>query len=121
MLEITEEQITAFKAKSVSRFEAKMKVYLTKTFPDWSLEKTPNQLHSFIICGIDIAKGYNLFSEKSVCKFIGITVILGQDFDSKPEYLWAKEILENPEKLDEAIVIDKLCSAVVQDLNQKET
>jgi len=39
---------------------------------------------------------YGLEEEEQILQFAAVTLLLGEDFDSDPDYVWAGEILRDP-------------------------
>lgn len=91
MLVIRNQQTDVLSKYMIKRFEARIAVYLSKSFPD--VDK--DNLWQIIQYGIEKAKTYNIISESNVYEYIILMLILGQDFDTNPSYSWASEVLNS--------------------------
>jgi len=93
MLTIRPAQIKVFSQTEVAKFEEWMIVHLKKYFPVQCRAAGEQQLRTIIRTGIDRATVYEISSQRDVCKYIDLMVVLGRDFDTDRRFPWAAEIL----------------------------
>lgn len=106
MLAIRAEQVDSFQRDLEAEFEAQMVVHLAEVVPD---ERGDDSLRPVIRAGIAKARGYGILDAPSVAQLITIMVVVEPEFDERPEYRWAKQVLG-----DESIEPDARVDIVVE-------
>jgi hypothetical protein len=93
MLAIRPEQLAVLSQAQVKRFEDWMLAHLKTFFPKESELAGELELREKIQYGIKQASTYRITSERDVCKYIDLMMVLGRDFDRDKKLPWAAEIL----------------------------
>jgi hypothetical protein len=118
MLIIRQEQLRAFSRAEVANFEEWMLAHLRKFFPAQCRAAGESGLQKMIRRGIERAASYRITTQRDVCKYIDLMVVLGSDFDTDPRLSWAKVILKNP--WSEGMRMRRLVIEAQNYLRQKE-
>jgi len=79
------------------RFIARTIAHLREVFPAATGNHGPPVLRTLVEEGMTRAGAYQLTGQWEITLFIDLLVGLGGNFDQRPEYLWLRRILENPE------------------------
>ena len=53
-------------------------------------------LHARVLTCAPRCAAYGLQEEEQILQFAAVTLLLGEDFDSEPEHVWAHEVLSDP-------------------------
>jgi len=96
MLTIRKEQFDEIGRRLAHRWEDTMVLHLETFFPERCAELGEQGVRDAIELGQKKAAKYDIHTERDICKFLNFMFALGFDFDTDPEYPWAKEILTNP-------------------------
>jgi hypothetical protein len=96
MLTIRDEQIQALARADVARFEQRVFAHLKEFFPAQCRPLTEQELRRTIRVGLERAASYEIVSQRDVCMFIDLMMVLGRDFDTDKRFPWAQEILAKP-------------------------
>jgi hypothetical protein len=107
MLKIRPEQMEAFEAAAVKRFEDRMVEHLRNFSPKHAQVLDEEQLRTVVRYGIEHAESHNLTSERSIRVYTETMLMLGGNFDVDPQYPWAAEILGRAEE-DQVARIDAI-------------
>ena len=94
MLTIRPEQLVVLSQPQVKRFEDWMLAHLKKFFPKESEVAGESGLRETIQHGIKQAATYGITTERDVCKYIDLMIVLGRDFDQDEKFPWAGQILK---------------------------
>ena len=121
MLKIRPEQFAVFQKAALEEFEGLMVIHLSKFFPARVTELGEPNVRDLIRYGIQRAASYRISQEPEVCKYIGIMVVFGRDFDRDPQLPWASAILGNPNFPSSSVRVTELHEAAVAALRPKET
>ena len=95
-LTIRQEQLDKFSRSEVRKFEDWVYEHLRKFFADQCAADGEEGIRDRIRYGIRRAARYGITSQRDVCKYIDLIMILGQDFEMGSRFPWAMEILERP-------------------------
>lgn len=95
-LTIRAEQLDEYSRREVRKFEDWVGEHLRKFFPQQCEAAGDPEVRRLIRDGIRRAAGYRITSQRDVCKFIDLTMLAGENFESDPRLPWALEILERP-------------------------
>jgi len=90
--------MAVFAEVETKKFVDRMVVHLKKFFPKQCEVTGEPQLRETIRYGIKRAKIYGIVTERDVCKYIDLMVVLGRDFDADKRFPWAGEILTTSKK-----------------------
>ena len=94
-LTIRQAQMDVFSQVEVRKFEDWMVAHLRQFFPAQSRALGEPQSRELIRHGIRRAANHGIKTERDVCKFIGLMIVHGRDFDRDNQSAWAGEILAN--------------------------
>src|SRR5258706_12169906 len=100
MLTIRRAQLVAFSQADTQKFERWMLVHLQTFFPKQCEAAGELQIRDTIRYGMKRAAAHGLTSKRDVCKYIGVMLALGRDFDTDERFPWAGKILtelKNPD------------------------
>jgi hypothetical protein len=111
VLKIRPEQRDALGAVHLASYEERMLSHVNHFFPEQCEALTEEQTVEAIREGIQRAAAYEIVAERDVCKFTDLMFAFGRDFDSNPEYPWAREILRDPLLPNSHIRMDRLFQA----------
>jgi hypothetical protein len=109
VITLREEQVEVFQKRKQREFREKMILHLRKGFVSQTAEKTDDDLRILIDSGIKRAKRYRVVLEDDVQRYLECMLFCGEDFDSHPNFKWARVALRarnltGTEKMD---VIEK--------------
>ena len=95
MLTIRKAQMEEFGRHRSAVFEQVAIDHVRKLFAEDCVARTEVQLRELIRNGIARGRSYGLTASKDLLTFIDHMFILGPEFDDKPEYSWARDVLTN--------------------------
>jgi hypothetical protein len=121
MLTIRKQQFAVFQKAASEEFEARMMAHIQKFFPHRMAELGEASVRDLIRYGIERAASYRISQEPEVCKYIGIMVVFGRDFDRDPQLPWASAILREPNFPSSSVRVTELHKAAVAALRPKGT
>ena len=106
MLVIREEQMQVFDDYAFQQFIDDMVIELRNDYPTQTAEMPEKDLRKMIEDGTDRAEIYDVTTVSDVRRFLGCMLLLGQNFDTEDQTVWAGEILRDKEmsgtlKMDE--------------------
>ncbi len=108
MLKIRKEQIDELAKVSVKRFEDDMLAHVKEFFPGhYEIFGEPT-VRRVIQYAVDRSEGYGFTTERNVCLYINLILLLGSNFDADVQYPWAEEILSDTTGADPAARADRL-------------
>ena len=97
MLIIRQEQMDEFTKFELKKFEDSMVLHLRQDLSE-KVEGLPGEdLRDIIQRGISVAEEYGIQIEDDVKRYIDLMFILGEDFDTSEESIWAGELLKKEE------------------------
>jgi hypothetical protein len=117
MLIIRKEQLEAFEQVALRNFENEMFAYLEKNFPKNCEIHGETKTREIIRYGIEEAEVHGLTSERDVCMYINLMLMLGHCFYKDPQLPWASAIF-NDENLSPSIKIDRIYDKAMAYLDQ---
>ncbi len=121
MLTIRKQQLAVFQKAASEEFEARMMAHIQKFFPEHMTKLGEPAARDLIRFGVQRAANYRISQEREVCKYIGIMVVFGRDFDHDPQLPWASAILREPNFPSSSVRVTELHKAAVAALRPKET
>lgn len=92
-------------------FERALLEHVNQFFPDHCAAVGPEQLREVVLSGVQAAKNYGLTEAPDVCQYIDLMFIFGRDFDTNPDFPWAKQILTDESLQDASQKISRLTEA----------
>jgi|ERR1700687_744965 len=103
MLTMRPEQVDAFRQHHLQKFEDEMVEHLKKFSPQhWRVIKEPDGRRA-IKLGIERARAYGFTSRGPVRFYLELMLKFGSYFDTDPQYSWAREVLVDPEDIDQMV------------------
>jgi hypothetical protein len=121
MLKIRPEQFAVFQKTALEEFEDLMVIHLSRFFPARMTELGEPNVRDLIRYGIQRAATYRISQQPEVCKYIGIMVVFGRDFDRDLQLLWASAILGDPNFPSSSVRMNELHKAAIASMGLKET
>jgi hypothetical protein len=112
MLTIRQEQVEALRQYHLKKFEDEMVVHLAKFAPrHWQGigEPTGRQV---IRLGMAHAKKYGFTNRGPVRFYLELMFLFGSHFDTDPQHPWVREVLNDPEPIDQMARADRLFDAM---------
>ena len=82
MLIIRQRQLDIFREEQSTRFENAVLTHLERCFPSKLESMGEARARHLIRLGIDRARKYGFTTQRLVCKFIDLLLVLGADFDT---------------------------------------
>ena len=98
MLQIRDKQMAAFERAARQRFEERLVERARKNFPRFVEIVGDKAVGSAVHKGYSRAETHELRSEREICLFVDVAIMLGSGFDTDPQLPWAAAILAD-EKL----------------------
>lgn len=93
MIIIRKEQMAAFEAASVRRFEGDMIAHWHRFFPAYLRGLDEETMRAAIAHGVERAAAHGLIAEQDACLYLDVMLLFGRDFDRDPRRGWAAQIL----------------------------
>ena|SRR5258708_34944596 len=116
MLQLRREHMNAFSEVAQDNFEQRAIAHFREFFSAQTRDLTDEDLRVQLRAGTARAAQWDLISEQGVMQFVDTGLLFGEDFDCKPELVWAREILEDEEEPDRA---SKLLARAVTESNKE--
>src|SRR5438128_1655429 len=118
MLRIRPEQLETMRQSSLKAFEDYMVTHLRGFIPRLDQVLGEVGMRKVIRYGIEKAKTYGFTTRACVRFYIETILLFGAEFDTDPQYPWAKEILTNEKIIDQMVRGDVLCVKAGEYLDQ---
>jgi hypothetical protein len=115
MLIIREEQYKALSQYVVKTFETRVLAHLRQIWAEDCQKLGERTVRESIQKSLERCAGYGLRTEIDVVRFVDLTFVLCQDFDTNPRIAWAARIL-NDKELASGAKMDRLWEKAEQDL-----
>jgi hypothetical protein len=96
LIGIRQDQIATLQWDRQRELRTRYIARLTALAPEKTASVSDEALHRFCDSGITRANAYDLTQEEAVYAFIAAMMMLGSDFDHRPEHAWAPELLGAP-------------------------
>jgi hypothetical protein len=108
MLRIRKEQHEELGKVPLKRFEDSMVEHVKEFFPKYyEIHKEP-LIRKVILYAVDRAESYRLITERDVCLYVNLVLLLGSNFDTDPQLPWAAAILNDETITDSDTRIERL-------------
>lgn len=108
MWTIRQEQIDAFRQAALQQFEDEMVEHLKEFAPRHWKVMGEQDGRKAIRLGIERAEKYGFTNRGPVRFYIELMFMFGSDFDTDPQYPWAREVLKSPTEMDQMLRADQL-------------
>lgn len=108
MLTIRKEQIEVFENIAIQKFYRKLIPHVYEHFPSHAKYLGENAVLAVIENGCKQALSYGFKSERDLCLYSDLTIMVGVGFDTDPQLPWATEILSDKSLKDPWDKMDKL-------------
>jgi hypothetical protein len=112
MLIIRDEQMEIFEQAALQSFEDRMVEYLEEFFPKNCTLLGEEKVRQIIAQGWERAIQHEMPSERGVRIYVTLIFMLGNSFDSDPQFPWAEEIIKDV-TIDEMTRIDRLYAKAI--------
>lgn len=93
MLAIRPQQMFVFEEAASAAFEARLARHMLSHFPARCASLGAGGLEELCRHGVAAARGYGIITERDICKYVSLAVVLGRDFDVDPALPWARALL----------------------------
>ena len=94
MLNLRNEQIEALKSVPLKQFEVEMVAHVKKFFPNHFRIAGEPVIYDIVRLGISKAREYDFTTQRNVCLYITVMIMLGSYFDEDPMYWWMQPDLD---------------------------
>ncbi|WP_395339617.1 hypothetical protein PN836_014955 [Ningiella sp. W23] len=95
-IQLTQTQIEAFDQIAQQRVLNDMCAHIKTFFPSHYADLAPDNHLRFCKDVVKKAASFGYETERNIFMFLNIMIMLGEDFDTKPEFQWARDILTDP-------------------------
>src|SRR4051794_22518983 len=112
------EQVTTFPESSLRDFEDSLVGHLHAFIPQLAEALGEERLRKVIRYGLEHSRPYGFASGGSIRFFIEMIILFGAEFDSDPQYPWAKQILTDPSIADPMVRGDRLHARAIEYLDK---
>lgn len=116
MFNLRKEQLKIFETVAAKEFEERAIAGLRERAPDQCAKLSEADLANLVRYGAERAKSYGIVAEPDVCKYLGIMLQLGSDFDRNPQYPWAARTLNDASLGDPSARISRLAAEALETL-----
>lgn len=93
MLTVRDAQIDAFATHQRDAFEARVRAFLQKSFPQPVAAKGEDLCRREIHDTVERAFSYDIKTEIDVVRYVTVAFVLNPEFDTDPAFPWARPIL----------------------------
>jgi hypothetical protein len=121
MLTIRKEQLAIFQKVSSQNFENRMLSHIKKFFPKRMEELGEPGTRELIRYGIQRSASYRIRKQPDICKYIGIMVVFGRDFDRDPKLPWASTVLNDRSLPGPSVTVGELHKAAIEFKSRQES
>ena len=115
---IRERQMAQLEKLHVKQFESSLLALLREKFPERCSDLSDEDLLVGVYATLDRARDqFGINGENAATKFVYLSWLLGQDFDSIPQHSWIQDILRHDRPSSERMEI--IMNGVIHDLNNE--
>ena len=100
MLTISRLQMNLLEQVATKQHQQELLLHTCEHFPGHARYLGEQGLLRVIRHGCELAKKHGFETERDLCLYTDLTIMLGVGFDSDPQLEWAREILEDPLLVD---------------------
>jgi hypothetical protein len=94
MLVIRNEQMAALSRARKDRFKARLAAELPAAHPVELASVDAAGVRALVDAGVERAERYAIDTEEGIRRYVGLTVVHGAAFEERPDYGWARTVLE---------------------------
>lgn len=120
MFQVSQEQMDTFDGETMKAYRHRIREHLDKHFPDYSKALIDEHLQALIDHAVERGEVYGVDSERDICLWVDLMLVLSVDFDEVEEYLWAKEILTDESSPQPNVRMDTLHARAVEVIEERE-
>lgn len=95
MLKIRKEQTEVFRQHAMADFEARAIQHLRRDLSEQTAPFSDDDLRRRVHESIPRAGEYGLTTQKQIMCFVDVSFLLGERFDTDPQYAWSGELLRS--------------------------
>lgn len=114
MFNLRKEQLKIFETVAAKEFEERAIAGLRERAPDQCAKLGDAELANLVRYGAERAKSYGIVAEPDVCKYLGVMLQLGSDFDRNPQYPWAARTLNDAGLGDPSARVSRLAAEALE-------
>lgn len=118
MFQIKKSQMDLFDAAALKDFEDETVLHVKKHFPKHYQFLGDDKIRGVIRHGIRRAHGHGLTTQRSMCLYITLMMMLGSNFDIDLHLPWAAEILGDPTPMPQSARVNRLTDAALKYLDR---
>jgi hypothetical protein len=100
MLTISRSQMNLLEQIAFQQYEQRLILHIREHFPGHAGYLGDQGLLRFIRHSCELAEKHGFETERDLCLYTDLTIMLGIGFDSDPQLEWTREILEDPLLVD---------------------
>ena len=100
--------MAVFEQAALKRFEDEMLEHIKTYFPNHWRIIGETQLRKVIQYSVSQAEQYGLTTQREVCLYLNLMLLLGSDFDTDVQLPWAEEVLMDEMIIDPYVRIERL-------------
>ncbi|HEV2500240.1 MAG TPA: hypothetical protein VGY31_11740 [Terriglobia bacterium] len=114
MFNLRKEQLKIFETIAAKEYEERALAQLREHSPAQCAALGESALVEIVHYGTGKAKAYGIVAEPDVCKYLGIMLQLGKDFDCNPRYPWAARTLNDASLGDPSARVNRLAAEALE-------
>ncbi len=118
MLVIRQRQIVGLETLARRRFEDTLVDHVATYFPNHARVLGEPRVRQVIDYGLARARLHGFTSERNLCLYLDLMLMLGSNFDVDPQLPWAAEILMDPASEHPTLRIDRLTNAAMDHMDR---
>ncbi|WNG41389.1 hypothetical protein F0U61_52635 [Archangium violaceum] len=108
MFSIPRSMLEGFEQVAFQRYQQGLIFHIREYLPGHATYLSEQQLLRVIQRGCELAEGHGFKTERDLCLYTDLTLMLGSGFDSDPQLEWVPEILKEPVLVDPRSRMDAL-------------
>jgi hypothetical protein len=118
MLVIRQRQIVGLETLARRRFEDSLVEHIATYFPNLARMLGEPRVRHVIDYGLARARLHGFTSERNLCLYLDLMLMLGSNFDVDPQLPWATQILTDPVSEHPTLRIDRLTNAAMDHMDR---
>jgi len=119
MLQIRSEQVHTLGAPATATFVERLGAHLRRFFPERCASLDEEALELACQQVVTKGRGHGIVSERDLCKLANLVFTLGPDFDTDPDFPWARMALEGSRGSGPTLRINRLYIAAIRYLEAR--
>ena len=121
MFHLRDEHMQGVSTASWETFEDRMVEHIRKYFPEHAAALEEEGMRLVIAHGIVEAPKYGFVSQRTICKFIDVSLALGLDFHEDERYAGVQIHLDPESDIDASTRADQLVDAAIDHVMKQES